>query len=79
MNLVSSSRSCTRCGDNLDQEFSLAERRRNILLNAGERSFINAKFNGTLCTACINQLKTSYKIQQGDFGDFTQSGKSYDK
>jgi DNA-binding NtrC family response regulator len=56
---------CSRCDDlleydNADTLYS------QIKLSWEEINFINAKFEQPLCIACLNQLKTSYRIINGD-------------
>jgi DNA-binding response OmpR family regulator len=51
---------CSRCEDFI--EFGPHQFTRQIRLNDEEHAFIRSKFPNQLCIACINQLKTSYKI-----------------
>jgi hypothetical protein len=57
---------CTRCADPVDQdEFFIEDSP--IKLNIQEISFIRSRFSEPLCAACLNQLKTTYKILHGDY------------
>lgn len=38
-----------------------------ISLSLNEQSFIRSRFKGPLCIPCTNQLKTSYRILNGDY------------
>ena len=60
---------CCRCDDELEFQDSLPITldNRSIKLSINEMAFIKAKFKGPLCVACLNQLKTSYKILNGDY------------
>ena len=60
---------CTRCGDDLEFQDQLEIENSVIKLNIKEMSFVRSRFRGPLCVACVNQLKTSYKILHGDFTD----------
>lgn len=59
---------CTRCGDSLEPGEMFMEHSR-VKLNIQEISFIRSKFSEPLCTACLNQLKTTYRILHGDFNE----------
>ena len=58
---------CIRCGDELEFQDRFDADDSLVKLSIKEMSFIKTKFSGPLCMACLNQLKTSYRILHGDF------------
>lgn len=54
---------CVRCEDHIEHYPGYAP----LKLSEAEKSFIASRFKGPLCLPCLNQLKTSYRILQGDY------------
>lgn len=58
---------CCRCDEYIEFDNEHGHFANQIQLSQAELSFIKAKFQGALCIPCLNQLKTSYRIINGDF------------
>jgi hypothetical protein len=59
---------CCRCGEMIESEIEADPKFDSRLsLTVNEQSFIHSKFKGPLCIPCTNQLKTSYRILNGDY------------
>ncbi|MDI1355647.1 MAG: hypothetical protein PSX36_12060 [bacterium] len=58
---------CCRCEDYIEFDNEHGQFAHQIHLSTNEIGFIKAKFQGPLCIPCLNQLKTSYRIINGDF------------
>jgi DNA-binding response OmpR family regulator len=64
---------CCRCDDYIEFDNEHGQFANQIHLSPSEVDFIKAKFQGPLCIPCLNQLKTSYRIINGDFNVTSQS------
>jgi len=58
---------CCRCEEFIEYDNDHGHLANQIKLSEPEIMFIKAKFPGALCIPCLNQLKTSFKILNGDF------------
>jgi len=58
---------CCRCEEFIEYDNDHGHFANQIKLSDSETMFIKAKFPGSLCIPCLNQLKTSYRILKGDF------------
>jgi CheY-like chemotaxis protein len=58
---------CSRCEDFIEYYPEKSPFATQIRLKEEEDNFIKSKFKDPLCVPCINQLRTSYKIINGDY------------
>ena len=68
---------CCRCGEMTETEIETDEGAKfdsRLPLTLNEQSFILSKFKGPLCIPCVNQLKTSYRILNGDYNVSSEQG-----
>jgi hypothetical protein len=66
---------CCRCGEMIESEIEADLKfDSRLFLTLNEEAFVRSKFKGPLCIPCINQLKTSYRILNGDYNVSSDRG-----
>lgn len=64
---------CSRCDDVMEFDPEWGPLAGQITLSAEEKEFVKDRFAGPLCIPCLRQLKTSYKIISGKYGNGVNS------